>query len=76
MGDTKGFEWVIGRYVLEGEERNSIDNERGMGQKKTISKSDGVGEAAPGTSPALLVRERSEEALESGSGGGRSATSF
>lgn len=47
-----------------------------MGQKKTISKFDGVGEAVPGTSPALLVRERSEEALESRSGGGRSATCF
>lgn len=47
-----------------------------MGQKKTISKFDGVGEAVPGMSPALLVRERSEEALESRSGGGRSATCF
>lgn len=36
-----------------------------MGQKKTISKFEGVGEAAPRTTPDLLVRERSEEASES-----------
>lgn len=33
-----------------------------MGQKKTISKFEGVGEAAPRTSPDFPVRERSEEA--------------
>lgn len=42
VGDRKGFE---GSHFNEGEERNSSDNERGMGQKKTVSKSEGVGEA-------------------------------
>lgn len=42
VGGTKGFEWVIWRYVNE-EERSSIDNQTRMGQKKTVSNFDGVG---------------------------------